>query len=131
MKNTDVYSIYGEADALLKFAQREINKAEEDVVPFLSCSNARMAMTKFMQGYLIKQGQEPPQNYTLQSLADTCANFNPIFKELKLHFMDCSQEDHNETYCTDINKVRECVKIAEETKNMVSRKTWPLSNPVK
>ena len=120
-----------EADQLLEAAQNEMFRAAEDVVPYLVCSNARLSTSNYLRGFLIKRGVDALTLITLEQLLSKCQEIEPSFQKLSLEHMNCSSETHDERFCTDLEKVKQCIDFAETTKKMVEDEPWPLSKHVK
>jgi hypothetical protein len=125
-----------EADQLLKTAQNEMFRSEEDVVPFMACSKARESIVNYLTGFLLQNGVELDEVLSMESLINKCKGINSKFSELELDTILCKQENHNSKYCSDLVKVKECVAVAKKTKDFLAETSdnveiWPISKHVK
>ena len=126
-----IKSTLEQADQLLEVAQNEMFRSKEDVVPYLVCSNARQSISNYLTGFLMKKEVPLDTMFTIKQLLEKCQEIEPSFKELSFDHMNCSSETHDERYCNDLSKVKECVAFAEKTKKLVESEPWPLSKRVK
>jgi hypothetical protein len=131
MLDNKIKSYFGQANEYMEIARKESFKSEEDVVPYMICSNARRAMTKYLLGYLMQKGHSVSATSTPELLLGKCLEINPNFKNINLKAMNCSDEEKGVNFCTDLKKVVNCFHIAEDIKDMMVSETWPLSKPVK
>ena len=125
MDNQKIKSTWDQADQLLQSAEREMNRAQEDVVPSMVCSAARQSMAKYLIGFLLQNGIKTKAPQSLNTLLDQCVEIEPRFNNLKLETMFCNHETIDESYCSDLTKVKSCTELAYQTKQMVVDKIWP------
>ncbi|MDH3243184.1 MAG: hypothetical protein OEM26_01100 [Saprospiraceae bacterium] len=116
-RNTDV--LYSEADYMLSAANIEMQRAQEDVVAHKVCYQSRQSITNYFRGFLISRGIEPNQPLSMENLYQQCVEIDPRFKLLDLSPMPCKTEEGHASYCLSIEKVRECLGIAEKTRELV------------
>ncbi len=100
------------AVAKMKEANRELYRPEEDVVSFLVCKNAQMAVQNYLRGYLLRSGIETKKEDSLDSLYDQCIELNRNFKEVNLTGFNCQADDMKSRYCAGVEKVSRCFEIA-------------------
>jgi HEPN domain-containing protein len=100
------------AIAKMKEANRELYRPEEDVVSFLVCKNAQIAVQNYLRGYLMRSGIETKKEDTLDFLYDQCIELNRNFKEVDLTGFDCQGDQMNSRYCMGVEKVSRCFEIA-------------------
>ena len=134
MHHQKIKSTWEQADQFLQSAENEMYRAAEDVVPHMVCSNARQSIVNYLNGFLLKNGIENKTTMSIEELLNQCRDIDPRFKNLKLDDnMYCSNEEHNDFFCTNLKKVEECLELATQAKKMVSEESesWPLSKPIK
>ncbi len=100
------------AVAKMKEANRELHRPEEDVVSFLVCKNAQIAVQNYLRGYLMRSGIETKKEDTLDSLYDKCIELNRNFKEVNLAGFNCQADNMKSRYCAGVEKVSRCFEIA-------------------
>jgi HEPN domain-containing protein len=131
MQELNVTTLKSEAEKYLKIAQDEMFKAKEDVVPYMICKNARLSMSHFLKGFLIRKGESIEENTPITELIEKCKLYNNKFSVLEAREMACGKQAGAEAYCTSMDKVGGCVEAAIEAKNLTAADHWPLSKPVK
>ncbi|GGD52874.1 HEPN domain-containing protein [Muriicola marianensis] len=96
----------------MKEANRELYRPEEDVVSFLVCKNAQIAVQNYLRGYLLRSGIETKKEDTLDFLYKQCVELNGNFKEVNLAGFNCQYENMDSKYCQGVEKVSRCFEIA-------------------
>ncbi len=96
----------------MKEANRELYRPEEDVVSFLVCKNAQMAVQNYLRGYLLRSGIETKKEDTLDHLYKQCVNLNKNFHQVDLKGFNCQYENTKAKYCDGVEKVSRCFEIA-------------------
>ncbi len=96
----------------MKEANRELYRPEEDVVSFLVCKNAQMAVQNYLRGYLLRSGIETKKEDTLDHLYKKCVNLNKNFQQVDLKGFNCQYENTKGKYCDGVEKVSRCFEIA-------------------
>ncbi len=96
----------------MKEANRELYRPEEDVVSFLVCKNAQMAVQNYLRGYLLRSGIETKKEDTLDDLYSQCVNLNKNFHQVDLKGFNCQYENMKAKYCNGVEKVSRCFEIA-------------------
>lgn len=106
-----------EADEMLHTAKEELCRPEEDVVHYMVCKHAYKAITKYMAGYLISQGQAVSHSSSISDLLDKCRNINPTFKNLNLNPL--LRQGNPEDLWINTNTAKEFIALATQTRNMI------------
>tara|TARA_R110002050_G_scaffold109799_1_gene221355 strand:+ start:87019 stop:87387 length:369 start_codon:yes stop_codon:yes gene_type:complete len=112
-----------EGNLLLNRAEAELNKPHEDVMTLSVCQGTKLAIDNYFKAYLTKHQIKDVEKGDLMSRYEKCISFRPEFKEINLHSFDCINDDKCSMteYCMSINKVSECLKIAEEFRSLIYR----------
>lgn len=131
MNNVNIKSTFFRADQMLRAAQRELLKSNDDTVPFMICSNARKSIANHLHAYLYDKGLEIPSSATLVELVNHCRKINPKFENIDIDTFFCGSESHDKNFCTDIKKVEACVEVAANVRDLIRDDNWPLSKSVK
>jgi HEPN domain-containing protein len=97
----------------MKEANRELYRPEEDVVSYMVCKNAQIAVQNYLRGYLLRSGIQTKKEDTLDDLYRQCLELNGNFKEVNLNGFNCQNEDLNSRNCAGVEKVSRCFKIAD------------------
>lgn len=106
--------LFDDAIEKLNTANEELYRPEEDVVSFLVCKNAQHAIENFLKGFLIKNGVDPTDYITIDSLYEQCKKINKNFKEVDLSEFNCkSSHDLDSRSCNEVSKVNNCFRIAD------------------
>lgn len=117
MNNLKSQNILEEADEMLHTAKEELCRPEEDVVHYMVCKHAYKAITKYMAGYLIGQGQAVSHSSSISDLLDKCRNINPTFKKLNLDPL-LRQGDPEDLWMNS-RTANEFINLANKTRNLV------------
>ena len=115
--------LYATAIDLLNFAEREMKRSEEDVVTHLICSNARLALSNFLAGYLIRKQIPVHHPVTLSGLINQCKTIDARFDTIDLSPVHCRHETHDKDYCLETEQVDACLKIAQQARDIVMTDT--------
>ena len=108
-----VHQLYDTAVQKLKEANKELCRPEEDVVAFMVCKNSQMAISNFLNGYLIQKGVEPAGDATIDQLYNQCMELNSNFDKIDLKGFDCQTSALESRYCSGTEKVSRCFDIAD------------------
>ncbi|MBT8191196.1 MAG: hypothetical protein HKN67_11505 [Saprospiraceae bacterium] len=119
MEDLFVKNLWDEADELLMQADNELNRPEEDVVSPLVCNISRLAIRKYLTGYLLKNGIEPDIPTTMGSLLEQCRSHNKSFENIDFSPINCHEEEHDTDYCLNVEDVGGCYKVAQFTEDIV------------
>jgi len=104
---------FDEAIQKMKQASNELYRPQEDVVSYLVCKNAQSAITNFLTGYLLRQGIQPEENETIESMFERCKKINAKFENVNLEGFNCQSHDTASRYCDGAEKVSRCFDIAD------------------
>lgn len=118
------------ANTLLKEAENEMFKAQEDLVAMTVCHNARLSVRKYLEALILKHGEEPSPANDNENLLERCKKIEPGFHEITTDSFYCRSGD----FCTDLKKLENCLAFAKKIQRFVvdeQSETWPLSKPVK
>jgi hypothetical protein len=100
--------------AHLSAAGEELYKPEEDIVPLAVCKFSQSSILNYLKGYLKTKGIESADHETIQDLYAKCVMLEPAFKKVDLQMIDCRGANHEEHYCDELDKVRQCHGAADQ-----------------
>lgn len=105
----------------LDSAQEELNRPDEDVMAFAICHQVRNALTDMMTAFLMTKGKDTGNAATLEDLRAMSIKFDQRFNQIELASMVChpGQLEGEKCFCMDIDRVRACLKIANDCKKIV------------
>lgn len=115
--------LFATAVESLAHAEQEWERSEEDVVTHLICSNARLSLSNFMAGYLIRKGVAVHHPVTMATLLDQCRNLDARFEGIDLSPILCRHESHDNDYCLGRDQVDMCMRIAQQVRDIVMTET--------
>ena len=118
MEKQNIDVLITEADQLLERASEEIQRSEEDVIAYMVCHNSRQSIVNYLASFLIKYGETLKEPVTMSSLMDQCREIDGRFNLIDLSPISCSHKADDEDYCTNVNKVTECLEIAKLTRGI-------------
>ncbi|HLF64449.1 MAG TPA: HEPN domain-containing protein [Saprospiraceae bacterium] len=113
--------LFTEADQLLEVAKHELERSQEDVVVPMVCFNTRLSISNYLRGFLLAHSCTPISPLSLEHLLAQCRHHDAAFRQLDFLAIECRHEDDDESYCLSADKVKECVGIAEQTREIVRR----------
>jgi len=117
IKNSD--ALYSEADYMLAAADLEMQRSSEDVVTHTICYKSRQSITNYLRGYLLHMGIEPQAPFSMEHLRKQCLAIDNHFEGLDLSVLPCREEEGHASYCLSVDKVAECLQVANEVRDMV------------
>lgn len=115
--------LYATANELLTAAEAEQQRAEEDVVTHLICSNSRLALSNFMAGFLIRRQIPVHHPVTMARLLEQCKAIDARFDSIDLTPVHCRHETHDKAYCLETLQVDACIQIAQQARDIVMTET--------
>lgn len=123
MNRSDI--LFSQANEMLIIAEREKDRASEDVVTHLICKNSRHALSKFLAGFIIQR--QIPLHYpsSLDNLLDQCKSLDARFENLDLTKMHCRFEKEDRNYCLEMEQVDACIKMAQQARDLIMADTPP------
>lgn len=120
MQNPEVDILINEANDLIKTAKEELSRSEEDVTSHLICHNARQAIINSLTYFLFKNGIEPNEPVTVESLLEQCKAEDGRFQLVKIKHIDCRNDEKSEEYCLSVAKVDSCFGTAQMIHGIVT-----------
>ena len=118
MFDQKINSTMSQADELFHAANEELCRPEEDVVPYMVCSNAYKSVSKYLTGYLMQNGIEIHNSMPLERLLNLCKDVNPKFDELDLDPL--VHTPNPEDIWVDMETVNKFIELATQTRNLVA-----------
>ncbi|MCJ7466486.1 MAG: HEPN domain-containing protein [Maribacter sp.] len=97
----------------LNEANQELYRPEEDVVSYVVCKNAQFAIESFLKGFLMKNGIDPGNDKTIDSLYAQCKAINKNFEGIDLSGFECTTHLIDTKYCYETTKVSRCFHVAQ------------------
>ena len=112
-----------EGNLLLNRAEEELNKPHEDVMTLSVCQGTKMAIDNYFKAYLLKHQVKNVEEGDLMTRYQQCIAFKPDFAQINLKSFDCIHDEKcsMSEYCMSINKVSDCLKVAEEFRTLIYR----------
>ena len=110
--NATPKTLFDEAISKLNQANQELYRPEEDVVNFLVCQNAHIAIENYLKGFLLMHDIEIDNLVTIDSLYDKCKTVNKHFEDVNLAGFDCTSDEAESRFCNATSKVSRCFEIA-------------------
>ena len=112
MKSKSAHLIWNEAHEKLNFAQESMKSNPSTSEKIKICQLSKQAMSEFLQSYLIdhRVPEKPLSNIAIQ--AEQCASLDKRFRRLNLSEVNCRYEQVTQEHCTNMNKLRKCLKVA-------------------
>ena len=105
----------------LNQANKELFKPEEDIVTYLVCKNSQYAIENYLKGYLLKNGVNPTEHKTINSLYEQCIIINENFKNVDLTEFKCKAHNLDSRFCNEVSKVNNCFDIADSLDTFLRR----------
>lgn len=115
--------LFTTANELLASAEKEQERSAEDVVTHLICTHARLSLSNFLAGFLIRRQIPVHHPVSLESLLQQCKDTDSRFDQLNLSQIHCRFEKHDKDYCLDHDQVDECLKAAQQARDIVLTET--------
>ena len=120
MKNSQSDFLLNEADQLLKKANDQLSRAEEDVAAYMVCQNSRKALKSSLTYFLFKNGVEPKEPVTIQNLMNQCREEDARFENVDIKNFNCRHDKEDEEYCLSVGKVSGCFDSAKLIRRLVA-----------
>jgi hypothetical protein len=110
-----------EGNLLLNRAEEELNKPYDDVMTISVCQGTKLAIDNFFKAYLLKHQVKDVEQGDIMSRYEQCLSFKPEFSNFDFKSFECIHDEKcsMSSYCMSIEKVSECVKVAEGFRNIV------------
>jgi HEPN domain-containing protein len=110
----EAHKLFKDAYEKLDQANTEISRPEKDIVSYLVCKNAQVAIEKYLKGFLFQNGVDASNYSSIDALFEQCARINNKFEKVKLSTINCKSEELSTSYCNDISRVSNCFNIAND-----------------
>jgi replicative superfamily II helicase len=119
------------AEEDLQRANEELYRPLEDVVAYSACQFSRKALYRFLNALAIIQSKnkniilEP--ELTLEQLITFCSQHNKEIKKIDFNSLQCTctpvidEGDDEMIYCTSVEKVDYCAKLASKVKEIAAK----------
>ena len=108
------HKLFKDAYEKLDQANTEISRPEEDIVSYLVCKNAQVAIENYLKGFLFQNGVDASNYSSIDALFEQCRLINNKFEKVKLSTINCKSEEFSTSYCNDISRVSNCFNIAND-----------------
>lgn len=121
MNNKQLDQMIYDGNKMLELALNEINRPEEDVVTLSVCKGTKLTLDLFLSAFLLKNGVDPKSMETINERYEKCLILDPSFKRIDIFQLDCMGENGCDAskYCLSVEKVNECIHLAESLRNKV------------
>ncbi len=117
----DASDLFANAAQKLNQASKELFKPDQDIVTYLVCKNSQYAIENYLKGYLLKNGIDPIEFKTIDSLYEQCKIINKNFEKVNLEGFDCKAHNLDSRFCNEIPKVNNCFDIADSLDTFLRR----------
>jgi hypothetical protein len=118
MNTNPVLNSLRNASSLLRDADRELLRPEEDSVILCACQSTKNAVKGFLKTFLAENQVDNSSN-SLEKLLEECRRLEPAFNNIQLNCFDCKTEEATDCYCLDINTVSKCFTEAKSVEEFV------------
>lgn len=115
--------LISQAHQLLQTAENETNRAIEDKVSFLICTNARRSIQSYLQGFLTSNGYEGNLDLNIQDLLHQCTIYDPTFLEIRFKDMLCATHKDANEFCLDDDRAHSCLQTARIVRHHIMHNT--------
>jgi len=113
--------LFEDAIQKLKDANEELYRPEEDVVSYMVCKNAHIAIENFLRGFLVQNGVDTDNYNTIDSLYEQCKTINKNFKEVNLAGFECNAHKEDSRFHNKPSKFSRCFDIADSLDTFLRR----------
>ena len=117
MFDAKIKTTLDQANELFDAAKEELCRPEEDVVPYMVCSNAYKSVNKYLTGFLMQNGIEIHNSLSMEKLLNLCRDIDPRFEDLSLRYMYNTKL--REDVWVNMDTVRKFIDIATQTRKLV------------
>ena len=118
---TKAKQLFKDASKKLNEANKELYRPKEDVVSYVVCKNSQYAIENYLKGFLLKNGINPNEYETIDSLHKQCVIINKDFEKVNLSDFNCKSHDLDSRYCNEVSKVSNCFDIADNLDTFLRR----------
>ena len=113
-----VKTTLGQAEELFFSAKKELSRPNRDLVPYMVCRSAYMAIHKYLIGFLLNHEIDIHASTSLEILLDKCREIDSKFNNLNLKPLYSTKV--NEDVWLDMVTVNMYIELASETRKLVS-----------
>lgn len=109
---------------LLRAANEELNRPEEDVVTLAACECTRNSVIEFLGSYLTEKKILTISQESIGTLLTRCCKEDAAFKSIDISCFSCKALDKDciGGYCLDVKKIKECFESAKVVEEFVLAK---------
>ncbi len=125
MGTNEIKDLLKQAVEKLRIAEDELNRPCEDVVTLSVCLMARQYMSAMIRLFLLSKSIEHKEEESLSNLLNQCKAVDKQFESINLSKVFCCELNNAEcenTHCLSIEKVNNCITIANQVKLIVLNK---------
>ena len=119
--NATPKTLFDEAAFKLNQANQELYRPEEDVVTYLVCQNAHIAIENYLKGFLMLNDIDTTNLNTVDALYEQCKSVNNKFEEVNLAGFNCTSQEAESRFCNASSKVSRCFEIADSLDTFLRR----------
>lgn len=131
MSESKPEQLFKQAEEDLKRANEELYRPSADVVTYSACQFSRLALYRFLNALAIHQSGDKntilEPDLTLEQLITFCGQHNKEIKDIDFSSLHCKcnpvigETDDEIIYCTSVQKVDYCAKLASKVKEIVRK----------
>jgi len=115
--------LYANADELLLAAENELQHDQGAIATHLVCNNARLSITHYLIGFLLKHQIPIKSPASIASLQQQCQLLDPRFHTLDLDNISCRYDTPGQRFCLEVDKVSACFIAAHQLRSIVTAPT--------
>lgn len=109
----------------LHIAEYELNRPLEEVVTMSVCYSARQSLVTMLRLYLMSNNIDQVKGNSLKDVMNQCISIDNQFSKINVSAILCKDLNHEACdgkYCMTVDKVVECVTVANQVKILVLEK---------
>lgn len=106
------------ASSLLRNADSELFRPEEDSVTLCACHSIKTATAGYLKSFLAENEASNSSN-SLEVLLSECLKLDSAFNIVDISCFLCKTEEGGETYCLEPKNVSECLTQAKSIEGIV------------
>lgn len=108
---------YADADQLLRSAEDEMNRSEEDAVPQLIAHNSREAIVHYLHGFLVQYAHPITNTDSISELLRSCQALDRRFGAIDLQ-AECVSENAENNVPMELDAVANCFRLAKQIREI-------------
>jgi len=119
-----IEKLLSEAEDKLLFAEKEINRPQEDAMELSVCICVKDAIRDYLKAFLLSNNITPSELSSISDLLKQCAEVSDHFNEIDLTCVYCKKATplvQADIYCLTEDKTRNCFAAAKKVAAMVGR----------